>query len=187
MIVLSKSPDPLDWTQHLSTIGLTPYLPAEVSTFMISAHQRCFATNKMWCLSPASLCLHARGLLLIRSSSDLYRSSSGWTITFREFLFITFDLSSSGRCHQFSDFSAQSSCRDSSEGLHVCGYNDRLLFVFLFYTFIGKKRILLSFVIFALWPNGWELSTCFPGHGPFSLFPCKHQHINRRPNQQLKE
>lgn len=36
MIVLSKSPDPLDWTQHFSTIGLTPYLPAEVSTFMVA-------------------------------------------------------------------------------------------------------------------------------------------------------
>lgn len=192
MIVLSKSPDPLDWTQHFTTIGLTPYLPAEVSTFMvaplcsklrkswkvkslteehlmslpwavsrtefylascrflpqpdgfallatsihsilgchISAHQRCFASNKMWCLSSAPLCLHPRVLLLIRSSTDLYRSPPSWAIAFREFLFITSDLSSGGRCHyqvRFSDCSAESSCRDSSEGLHVCGYNDRLL------------------------------------------------------------
>lgn len=138
----------------------------------ISAHQRCFATNKMWCLRSASLCLHPRGLLLIRSSFDLYRSPPRWAIAFSESLFITFDLSSGDRCHYqvwFSDFSAQSSCRDSSEGLHVCSYNDRLLFVFLFCTFIGKKK-LLSFVIFALRPNvgvmnlfswPWTLSICF--------------------------
>lgn len=109
---------------------------------LISAHQRRSASNKLWRLSSLSLSLHPRGLLLIRySSSDLYRSPPSWAITFSESLFITFDLSSGCRCYyqvRFSDCSAQSSYRDSSEGPHVCGYNDGLLFVFLFCTFIGN-------------------------------------------------
>lgn len=131
----------------------------------------------MWCLSSAPLCFHPRGLVLIRSSSDLYRSPPSWAIAFSEFLFITSDLSSHGRCHyqvRFSNFSAQSSCRDSSEGLHVCGSNDRLLFVFLFCTFIGKKKTLSH--LLSLHSNHiWELWACFLGHGhshavfPFSI------------------
>lgn len=36
IFVLSKSPDPLDGTQHFSTIRATLYLPAEVSIFIVA-------------------------------------------------------------------------------------------------------------------------------------------------------
>lgn len=196
--MLSKSSDPLDWTQpgpslyyhwtdtvppciglslefYLASCRCLPHpdgfalLTSSIHSILcchISAHQRCFASNKMWCLSSAPLCLHPRGLLLIHYPS--------WAIAFSNCLFITSDLSSGGRCHyqvRFSDCSAQSSCRDSSEGLPVCGYNDRLLFVFLFCTFKGKRKPFCH--LSSLYSDHlWELWTCFLGHGhPHPVFP----------------
>lgn len=101
-------------------------------------------------LSSASLCLWLRGVLLMRySSSDLYRSPPSWAIAFRGGSFCCclpliyrpmwrgyYQVSS-------SDCSAQLSCRESSEGPHVCGYTERLLFIFLLCTFAENRNNLI--------------------------------------------
>lgn len=63
-----------------------------------------------------------------------------------------------------SDCSAQLSCRESSEGPHVRGYADSLLFIFRLRT-LAKTEITL-FVIFALRPNVGP-----GGVGPAPFFP----------------
>lgn len=106
--------------------------------------------DEMQRLNAGPLCLRLRGVLLIcYSSSDLYRSPPSWAIAFRGGLFRCclpliycpmwrgyYQVSS-------SDCSAQLSCRESSEGPHVCGYTDRLLFIFLFCTVAENRNNLI--------------------------------------------
>lgn len=106
--------------------------------------------NEMWRLTSVSLCLRLWGVLLRRcSSSDLYRSPPSWATAFRGGSFCCclpliyrpmwrgyYQVSS-------SDCSAHLSCRESSEGPHVCGYNDRLLFIFLLCTLAENRNDLI--------------------------------------------
>lgn len=102
--------------------------------------------DEMRRLSFGSPCLQLRGVPTCYSSLDLYRSPPSSAIALRGGSFCCclpliyrpmwrgyYQVSS-------SDCSAQLSCRESSEGPHVCGYIDRLLFIFPLCTFAKKQK-----------------------------------------------